>query len=938
MKRCWQFLGRALHAAGSLTGSFVLWTIWLGLAALLMLQIYVATTSELTVPDLVMHRLESRLAESGLRATFRRASFDPTGRVLLEDARLSVPPFAEPVLQARMVYVRLNPLLLVVGKAEPREIRISGATAGVPAMLAPSGQAEEIVRDLDLTLLLGEREIVVTHCSARIAGMPVTAHGTIPLPRLPQDRPRRSLVDFMAGQFPTLCRQAIAGAQQLAALQQPSLDLDFVPSESGSAQINVLFLARGVRLEQPFVAQADNLQLATRVLVFGELPTLSRIEASAGELRLPLAGGFTAREVRAVALGRLRPEGWQFEPRTIELMADYLDAAGVAVHGLSAEIFPRPLPRVDAVLAALVGGEPIAIRAEADLRARSGSLRFEGSVSPMLLDPLSERVGVDVRKFFDFGSLHCTGGEARFGPGWTFERLAAEVAVQRIRAHGVTIDEGRASIALDPIRFHAPEAYGRIGTNFARGSYTHEFATHGFRFLLAGKLRPMAISGWFSEWWPDFFRQLEFPEAAPAASVEVSGTWKEGARTAVFVYADASKPVIRGAALDHVRTRLFIRPGYFDGLEMFATQGTGAARGTFTYRIDGSSDEWRAFDVAAESSLDLAVARQIAGAAGTKLLAPFELSAPPELRLRGHFDGPGSAAGEHLDFSIDAATAGDFRFYHFPLQDVSFTARLRDDEITLDKMEARFAGGSTSGKARVWGAGAARRLGFDCALKGANLGAAAAALAEFVAHRSGLPAVPPGKFVQEKANVRIDFAASAEGRYDDILSYHGEGNAVLEGAEIGEVPLLGGLSDLLKFTALRFTSARANFKINGPKLLFPEIALRGANSGIDGHGEYELDRHELDFNAKIFPFYDSGNLIKSVVGAVLTPFSNVFEVKLTGSLQKPAWGLAKFSAERPPENRRPEAESAEKSPSASRPAPPRTLPGPVGPPVPVSGS
>src|SRR5205823_7117456 len=115
--------------------------------------------------------------------------------------------------------------------------------------------------------------------------------------------------------------------------------------------------------------------------------------------------------------------------------------------------------------------------------------------------------------------------------------------------------------------------------------------------------------------------------------------------------------------------------------------------------------------------------------------------------------------------------------------------------------------------------------------------------------------------------------------------------AVLSGAEIGEVPLFGPLSELLKFTALRFTSVKSDFKIDGARLDFPDLAVRGANSAIDAHGQYALDRGELDFKAKIFPFQESSNLIKSVVGAVLTPISNVFEVKLNGSLSKPLWAF-----------------------------------------------
>src|SRR5581483_2158385 len=69
------------------------------------------------------------------------------------------------------------------------------------------------------------------------------------------------------------------------------------------------------------------------------------------------------------------------------------------------------------------------------------------------------------------------------------------------------------------------------------------------------------------------------------------------------------------------------------------------------------------------------------------------------------------------------------------------------------------------------------------------------------------------------------------------------------------------------------------------------VTLRGANSAIDAHGDYALERRELDFKAKVFPFQESGNVLKSVVGAVLSPISNVFEVKLSGTLSKPEWAF-----------------------------------------------
>ena len=43
--------------------------------------------------------LEEQLAASGLRLTVGATLFDPTGRILVEDARLHLPAFSEPVVR-----------------------------------------------------------------------------------------------------------------------------------------------------------------------------------------------------------------------------------------------------------------------------------------------------------------------------------------------------------------------------------------------------------------------------------------------------------------------------------------------------------------------------------------------------------------------------------------------------------------------------------------------------------------------------------------------------------------------------------------------------------------------------------------------------------------------------------------------------------------------
>ena len=898
MSRPLKLLWQGVRFAGACLLSFAVWTLWLALLLLLAGQLYIASRSELEVPAFLLRAFEERLAVSGVRVAFGRTSFDPTGRVLIEDVRVSLPAFAEPVLRARAIYTQLDPWALAVGRFEPREVDVTGASLAIPAMLSRSGAAEEILRDLDAVFVPGKNELHVPQFSAHIAGVAVSDHGSVYLPSAGAAASAPlPVADFLAHNFTALCRQIDAATAQLAALDQPELLLELAPSEERGAIASVALFARGWRLTLPALSSANGpmpiqisgLRIVTRFPLLGDAPVAAQLEFAARDLTLPFAA--QAHGVRALIRGTLRPVQLGFAPRELDLSAEALAAAEFTATALAARLTPGPLPQLDASVTARLMGAPLAVRAKADFKAETATVRFDGAIAPAMLGPLSSRLRVDVRKFFDFTALDCADGEVRLGAGWKFEKVSARVAVRGIDAYHVHMEEGRAAVEFDGRHVHAPEAWARIGENFARGSYDNDLATRDFRFLLVGRLRPLDISGWFREWWPNFFQQLEFSAAPPDASVDVSGRWGESRLSAEFVYATVRAPVIRGAALDAVRTRLFIRPGFFDGLEVFATRGTGSARGTFTYTLDPATQLSRRFEFDLASTMDPAVATQMLGPAGAAALAPFAFAQPPALKLSGWLDGPAAPGGEHHLWNIEARSAGEFRLHDFPLENIALTATVHDDDIAVENLRAGFAGGVASGRVKLAGSGADRRVTFDLTLKDAGLGRAADTLQQFAARAKGLPPTPPGKFVQEKADVRVDLTVSADGRYADPFSYHGEGSATLQGEKLGEVPLLGLLSELLKFTALRFTTADAKFKIDGAKLAFSEFNLRGANSAIDARGDYALDRRELDFKAKIFPFHESGNLLKSALGVVLSPLSSVFEVILNGTLDKPKWSL-----------------------------------------------
>ncbi|MBC7369279.1 MAG: hypothetical protein H7343_21135 [Undibacterium sp.] len=890
LKPCLQ----VLRLCGQCVLGFCCWTLWLLLSVLLVIQIHILTTNELELPPPLLRAIETRLAASGVHTTFGRTIFDPAGHLLIENVVGTLPGFPEPVLHARAIYMRFNPWAFALGRFEELELHFTGVRLLLPAMLSASGRSEDLVNNLDATFLPAGDQLDIPHLTFELGSLRVAVTGAVHLS--PQRRDAAAplpIADFLAKNYPTLARRLGELTARLGVVDQPALSLVLTPSETSGALATATLTARALTIPSPAVTTGP-LRLTTRLPLRGDRPLTALFRFTTDTLTVPSAHA-EATHVRALLRAQFNPADFSFVPRSVEFAADSISAAGISLETPVLTLTPQPLPHLEADLVTRVAGLPLAAHIAADLTAQTATVDFNALVGDGLLDLIGARIGHNVRSWIDFPEpVTVTAAHATFAPGWRWEKLTTRLTIPIINAYHVPITDGRAVLELTPTRWFAPEAFGRIGENYARGTYEHDPATHNYRFLLEGRLRPLAISGWFGDWWPDFFQTFLFPESPPPASVEVAGRW--GLHTAgesrVIVAAQANAADIRGAHFDYARARLFIRPHFLDALELYGTQGEGLVRGTFTRQLEPVTYDWRRFDFAVTTrGIDLALASKIFGAAADEILAPFTFTAPPDLKLTGRIDSATSPAGAHQSLDLAGETHHQFRFHGFPVERLSFTGQLRDDALTLDRLDLGFAEGTATGRAKVWGTGAARRVGFDYAIKDASLGRAIAILENYAATQRGAPPPPPNRFLADQSNVRLSLAVSAEGGYDDPFSYHGEGSATLDGPALGEVRMLGLLSELFSFTSLRFTSVHANFKLDGARLNFPDLSLTGANSAITGRGTYALDRRTLDFNAKIYPFQESRLFLKSLVGAVLTPFSNVFEVKLSGPLDNPSWAF-----------------------------------------------
>ena len=238
-------------------GTLALWTSWLGLVLLLGLQAYIASVNELEVPGFVLRDFERRLEASGMHATVGRTRFDPSGRVLLEDLRVTLPIYSDPLVTADAAYARVDLWALAFGRFEPLELRVTGASVRVPAMFSATGRNDEIIRDLDAMVLPHGDEIEISNLNFRLGNLPVAIHGALHVGGLQAgQKTRLPFTDLLVSHYGPITRQFADLVAQLGALDQPILQAELSPSESHGAIVLATLFAQGLRLPAPLGVEA----------------------------------------------------------------------------------------------------------------------------------------------------------------------------------------------------------------------------------------------------------------------------------------------------------------------------------------------------------------------------------------------------------------------------------------------------------------------------------------------------------------------------------------------------------------------------------------------------------------------------------------------------------------------------------------------------------
>ncbi len=877
-----------------------LWTTWVLLLAILAGQVYLLSARRVPVPQVLRKAIEERLAAHGLRLSLGRSVMSLAGRFILEDVRLGTLGTPEPLITVRAVYVHLDPWDLLLGQIDINEVRVSGLDFHLPPIRSASGADEVVASNVDFELRPAGNEMNLSYFTGYIGRIPVQASGSFSLPaaRAVTTDPR-ALLERLAATYLTFASKTQAADAWLAALESPRMRLRLSPDDI-AVDFRADTLDLGAFPGGPG-GKLTGLRVNTRLSLRDLRASPLEITGAVDSLALPRE--ITARELQ-LRLGGKPGGALGFEPSTLEFQLGSLRWKEMEAGPLAGSATRDAGQLVNADVSFAFAGSPWRLQGRATPHLGTAQVWLDGFVDDAVLAFAGSQIGKNLSALLDPthpAPLHAT---ASFGPGWKLAEASGRLHSGPVRVGGALLDETGTEFFYDGTRAVADNLVLRQGDSLAHGSYEMNTKTLDFRFLLAGGLRPMGIESWFHGWWTNFWASFDFSRGLPVADVDVRGRWGDLTATQVFVQAEGGETGLKGVPFDRVRTRLFLRPQWFDILHFEVLQAGRGAHGSLLRSQDLRKDAWDRMEFSVESSLPLDTISALFKKESAELLAPYRFTEPPTLQLTGWVQSEAAATGkkEHIDITL--ASTGPMTYHAFPLSDLKFEARLRDDEIELPVLSVGFAEGVAKGKARLWGAEDARRLSFDISLADASLGAVTQTVS-----RLQPPAAPTAEKPSEKAaeaarqrqerleRGRLAFTLAAEGRYTDYYSFKGTGHAAITGAELAQLNLFGPLSEALRKTAFNFgsfslTTADAPFTLDGKQVRFETLRITGPNALLQAKGDYQLRDGSLDFTAKLNPFEENDSVVGSAVDFVLTPFSKVFEVKLTGSLSDPSWVFA----------------------------------------------
>ncbi len=516
---------------------------------------------------------------------------------------------------------------------------------------------------------------------------------------------------------------------------------------------------------------------------------------------------------------------------------------------------------------------------EFDLADRTAEARIYSNLSPVYwrnLMPAEVRAHMESARVHPFGP---TEAELTFvrAPLAEFGRqIHGWFEAEQLDAHGVWLESIRAEVRREEERIRFDDIVADIGRDeqqgTARGEAAYDIAAGSYHGQVNASFDPRAVLpvAGYSRIAGEIIRSLSFDDSLPSVDVVFSGSippdpgfhFEGDIRGSNFLYRGS---IIRDFDTTFLVTNRVMR---MDPLHVKRDEGT----------LDGWYEQdfnRRITDLDVVSGVDPKALARVGGGVVERILRPFRFEGDVDLHVRGRID---YGAHKETDY-IATGEAEQVGGRWISADYCSMDWIAKGDRILMSNLHLRIYGGELDGFVELDGVGEEPvRYTVD------------ARVAD-VSFSELLRAVRQTEMDLQEGSLsgRIDVEGLAEDDWRASLT--GEGRVRIRKGEVFQIPLFGGLSQLLGriYPGLGFavqTDARADFEILERMVRSDDIRIEGSVLSLRGEGRYHLD-DELDFKVQVQPL--RRGFLVDALRLVTYPVSRLLQLRLEGTLSEPRW-------------------------------------------------
>ena len=450
------------------------------------------------------------------------------------------------------------------------------------------------------------------------------------------------------------------------------------------------------------------------------------------------------------------------------------------------------------------------------------------------------------------------------------------------------------------------KAFGKMGRCVVEGSYSQMWTPLAFEFRLTGNCYPPDINNWFGLWWGKLWENFSFPEEIPYGDFIISGIWAGeigNAKTFGIVEAGAieyknfntigSKIVVK---VDENETEvstnnLLHNKGKLSGKLSFPRKHKGSPV-LFSFLLDGQ--------------YPLNAAREIFGKDFQDTIMDINASCL-FCSASGEIYQTSSDSGSQNRFSVNLQTIEPIYIKGFKVKDLYGEVKKDASIITGSFPKFVIADGENQLNFELHSKNVEETVRFKFSLKEANK---SLLLQDFHRAKDGgfLNFISENKkYISSQTSNNnsdegiISLSLQAEGPLSKPLQFEGTGIFHLKETKIGQISILGKISEGLKSFKIPipsdgfvFNELLLPFELNNETINFDSLSIKGPLSKVNAHGNINLSSGTLDLIAKFSPI---GNIPLPVIGNIIEltdPFTKLGVIEITGDYKNPKWKFLPF--------------------------------------------